>query len=50
MGRYKSIIGTRLRARNDAGQLTEACIGVAMLNRMFAAGRPNSVRKLKTAS
>ena len=50
MGRYKSIIGTRLRARNYAGQRTEACIGVAVLNRMLAAGRPNSVRNLKTAS
>ena len=50
MGRYKSIVGSRLRARNDAGQLTETCIGVEVLNRMLAAGRPNSVRNLKTAS
>jgi hypothetical protein len=50
MGRYKSVVGSRLRARTDAGQLTEACIGVAVLNRMLAAGRPNSARNLKTAS
>ena len=45
MGRYKSIIGPRLRARGEAGQRTEAVIGVAVLNRMLAAGRPNSVRR-----
>lgn len=50
MGRYKSIVGSRLRARNDAGQLTEASIGVAVINRMLAAGRPNSVRNLSPAS
>lgn len=41
MGRYKSIVGTRLRARDWRGQRTEAAIGVAVLNRMLAAGRPN---------
>ena len=45
MGRYKSLIGQRLRARGFAGQLTEAAIGVAVLNRMMAAGRPDSVRR-----
>ncbi len=44
MGRYKSIIGPRLRARGFEAQKTEAAIGVAVLNRMLAAGRPNSVR------
>jgi hypothetical protein len=33
------------RARGLAGQQTEAAIGVAMLNRMLAAGRPDSVRR-----
>ena len=47
MGRYKSIIGPRLRARKFEGQQTEAAIGVAVLNRMQAAGRPNSVRSQK---
>lgn len=41
MGRYKSIVGTRLRARDWLGQKTEAAIGVAVLNRMPAAGRPS---------
>jgi transposase len=47
MGRYKSIIGPRLRARGFEAQQTEAAIGVAVLNRMLAAGRPNSVRSQK---
>jgi Transposase DDE domain len=45
MGRYKSLIGPRLRARGFAAQQTEAAIGVAVLNRMLAAGRPDSVRR-----
>ena len=44
MGRYKSLIGPRLRARGFAAQQTETAIGVAVLNRMLAAGRPDSVR------
>jgi hypothetical protein len=44
MGRYKALIGARLRARGFAAQQTEATIGVVVLNRMLAAGRPNSVR------
>jgi transposase len=44
MGRYKSIIGARLRARLWRGQQTEAAIAVAVLNRMLGAGRPSSVR------
>src|SRR5450631_4232028 len=39
MGRYKSLIGPRLRARGFAAQQTEAASGVAVLNRMLAAGR-----------
>ena len=50
MGRYKSLIGTRLRARNDAGRRTEAVVGAAVLNRMLAAGRPNSVRSARGAT
>ena len=45
MGRYKALIGLRLRARGFAAQQTEAAVGVAVLNRMLAAGRPNSVRR-----
>jgi hypothetical protein len=44
MSRYKALIGPRLRARGFAAQRTEAAIGVAVLNRMLAAGRPKSVR------
>jgi transposase len=47
MGRYKAVIGPRLRARGFAGQQTEAAIGVAVLNRMLAAGRPDSVRRMR---
>ena len=45
MGRYKMLIGPRLRARGFAAQQTEAAIGVAVLNRMLVAGRPESVRR-----
>jgi hypothetical protein len=45
MGRYKTLIGPRLRGRGFAAQQTEAAIGVAVLNRMSAAGRPDSVRR-----
>jgi hypothetical protein len=45
MGRYKPLIGPRLRARGFAGQQTGTAIGMAVLNRMLAAGRPNSVRR-----
>ena len=47
MGRYKRIIGPQLRARSFAGQQTEAAVGVAVLNRMLGAGRPDSVRSSK---
>jgi hypothetical protein len=47
MGRYKALIGPRLRARGFDGQRTEAAIGVAVLNRMLAAGRPDSVRRMR---
>jgi hypothetical protein len=45
MGRYETLIGPRLRARGFAAQQSEAAIGVAVLNRMLAAGRPDSVRR-----
>ncbi len=44
MGRYKALIGPRLRARGFAVQQTETAIGVAVLNRMLTAERPKSVR------
>jgi transposase len=45
MGRYKALIGPRLRARGFAAQQTEATIAVVVLNRMLVAGRPDSVRR-----
>ena len=50
MGRYKTLIGPRLRARGFAGQQTETAIGVAVLNRMLVAGRPDSVRRQPVAA
>ena len=44
MGRYKALIGSRLRARGFAAQQTEAAVGTAVLNRMLTVGRPKSVR------
>ena len=50
MGRYKAIIGSGLRARSLPGQRAEAAAGVAVLNRMLHAGRPDSVRNRSSAS
>jgi Transposase DDE domain len=50
MGRYKAIIGPRLRARSLGGQQAEAAVSVAVLNRMLYAGRPDSVRRLNIAA
>jgi phage I-like protein len=36
IGRYKAIIGQRLRARSFHAQQTEVAIGCAVLNRMLA--------------
>ncbi len=49
MGRYKALIGPRLRACNDAGRRTEAAVGAVVLNRMPAAGRLNSIRTVRNA-
>ena len=50
MGRYKGIIGTRLRSRSWAAQKCEAAIGVAVLNRITQAARPRSVHATATAA
>ena len=50
LGRYKAIVGPRLRARSFSGQQVEAAVGVAVLNRMLYVGRPNSVRRLSIAA
>lgn len=46
IGRYKSIIGHRLRARSFGAQKTEVTIGCAPLNQMLACARPKSVRRM----
>ncbi|RVG83291.1 IS5 family transposase [Sinorhizobium meliloti] len=44
MGRWKTVIGLRLKARNFENQRTEAKIGVRVLNRMTELGRPQFER------
>jgi hypothetical protein len=44
IGRYKALIGRRLRARLFPSQQTEVAIGRAVLNRMLDCARPESVR------
>jgi hypothetical protein len=43
MGHYRALLGQRLPARGFAAQQTEAVIGVAVLNRLLAASRTDSV-------
>lgn len=50
IGRYKSIIGGRLRARSFAAQQTEVALGCAVVNRMLACARPKSVRCRKATA
>lgn len=44
IGRYKAVIGHRLRPRSFSAQQAEVAIGCAVLNRMLACARPESVR------
>ena len=44
MGRWKAIIGPKLKARAFENQKTEAKIGVRLLNRMTELGRPHFER------
>jgi hypothetical protein len=44
IGRYKGLIGRRLRARSFPAQQTEVAIGCIVLNRMLACARPKTVR------
>jgi len=44
MGRWKTVIGPKLKARSFENQKTEAKIGVRILNRMTELGRPNFER------
>ena len=40
MGRWKGVIGPKLKARNFENQKTEVRIGVSVLNEMTNLGRP----------
>ena len=44
IGRWKQVIGDRLRAHTDEGRATEVDVAVYVLNRMLDLGRPNYVR------
>jgi hypothetical protein len=44
MGRWKTVIGSELKAYTCNNQKTEANIGVRVLNRMTELGRPNFER------
>ncbi len=44
IGRYKALIGPRLRARTLANQQGEVALGVEVLNRMIRVAKPVSVR------
>ena len=43
MVRYRGLIGTPLRARNDAGRRSEGAVDAVALTRILATGRPHSV-------
>ncbi len=44
IGRFKQVIGDRLRSRTDERRTTEVAVAVHALNRMMELGRPISVR------
>ena len=44
IGRFKQVIGDRLRSRTDGCRTTEVGVAVDVLNRMLELGRPISVR------
>jgi hypothetical protein len=50
IGRYKSLIGNRLRARKFVNQQTEATLACGVLNRMLSCARPKSVRVKRAAT
>ena len=45
MGRYKHLIGPKLRARSRPAQLGEVALAVQVLNRMIREAKPISVRR-----
>lgn len=44
MGRWKTVVGPKLKARTFENQKTEAQVGVRVLNRMTELGRPSFER------
>jgi hypothetical protein len=44
IGRYKHLIGPKLRARTPSGQCGEVALSVQALNRMIRVAKPISVR------
>jgi hypothetical protein len=44
IGRFKALIGPRLRARSLAAQQGEIALGAEALNRMIRVAKPASVR------
>ena len=44
IGQFKQVIGDGLRSQTDTQQDTEVAVAIHVLNRMFAIGRPQSVR------
>ena len=44
MGRWKAVVGHKLKARSFESQKTEVKIGVRILNRMTELGRPKFER------
>ncbi len=45
VGRYKHLIGPRLRARNAAAQAGEVALAIQVLNRMIREAKPVTVRR-----
>jgi transposase len=45
IGRYKHLIGPKLRARTDDGQQGEAALAVQVLNRMIREAKPVTIRR-----
>ena len=45
IGRYKHLIGPKLRARTDAGQQGEVALAVHVLNRMIREAKPLTIRR-----
>ncbi len=45
MGRFKHLIGPKLRARMQPAQLGEVTLTVQVLNRMIHTAKPVSVRR-----